>query len=179
MRSDALWHPLDAENYRESSVLQPGFGESGPKARFPIDLPFRYNAGDQTGFSGAGRVVNIGSSDVTVACRHQLKAGTPVELVIEWPARLNGRIPIHLVMTGRVMRCDASGFAVGACQYRFQLVGGPSCDEQPDPLTLPVSATGVEIELRPASDSSIPCVPRLLSATRGCRPAISQSAQSL
>ncbi len=125
MRSDALWHSLDAENYRTPEPGRPVSADSHSKPRFTIDLPFRYNAGDQSGRSGTGRVLNIGSSEVVVACRHQLEPGTPVELVIEWPAQLDGRIPIHLVMSGRVVRSDISGFAVGACQHRFQLVGNP------------------------------------------------------
>jgi len=136
MLSDALWHPLDTKNDPEPVLLQPGLPDTRFKARFPIDLAFRYNAGDRPGFSGTGRVLNIGSTDVAVACRHQLKPGMPVELVIEWPARLDGRIPIHLVMIGRVMRSDPSGFAVGSCQHRFEL------DERQDPLAYCVPMPG-------------------------------------
>jgi hypothetical protein len=142
MRSDALWHTLDAANYREPALLPPAAEDVRSKAGFPIDLPFRYSSGGQPGFSGSGRVVNIGSSDVVVACRHRLRPGTPVELVIEWPARLDGRIPIHLVMFGRVVRADIFGFAVGSCQHRFQIVGGPSSEERAEPLSLLASASG-------------------------------------
>ena len=129
IRSDALWHPLDAENYRESAPLRPAATDVHSKARFPIDLAFRYSAGNQPGLSGAGRVVNISSSDVIVTCRHRLEPGAQVELVIEWPALLNGRIPIHLVMLGRVVRANISGFAVGSCQHRFQLAGSIPAQE--------------------------------------------------
>jgi hypothetical protein len=139
MRSDALWHSLDAENYREAALPEPAAADNRSKARFPIDLPFRYRAADQPGLSGSGRVVNIGSSDVVVACRHQLKLRTPVELVIEWPARLDGRIPIRLIMSGRVVRADLTGFAVGSCQHRFQIVGVPASAVRAEAPTLPAA----------------------------------------
>ncbi len=79
MLSDALWHPLDAENYREPALLPPVVAKRGPRAYVPVDFPFRYNARYQAGLSGAGRVVNISSTRVMVTCRHQLNVGTAVE----------------------------------------------------------------------------------------------------
>jgi hypothetical protein len=180
MLSDALWHPLDAENYRKRALGPPPLPDRRLKARFPIDLPFRYNARHKAGFSGAGRVVNIGSKYVMVACRrHRLKVGTPVELVIEWPARLDGRIPIHLVMTGTVRRCDSAGFGVGSCQHRFQLVGSPPSVGEPDPLASPVKPdSDAGGGLPEANGSSIPDVPPSSSATLRCRrPASLRSTQ--
>jgi hypothetical protein len=147
MLCDEQWQPLDAENQRKPGRLRPVAVARRSKVLFPINLPVRYKTGYKTGSSGAGRVVNIGSTHVMVACTHRLRVGTPVELVIEWPARLEGRIPIHLMMCGAVVRVDISGFAVGYCQYRFQLVEDPASGEQPDSLELA------------ASDSSLSCVP--------------------
>ena len=181
MLSDALWHPLDVDKLRESALLQPAVAEIRPKARFPIDLPFRYNAGGKRRFSGAGRVVNISSTDVTVACRHQLKPGVPVELVIEWPARLDGRIPINLVMLGRVLRADSSGFSVGSCQHRFQLVRNPASNVRSELPASPDRANSVAGDaLLAASDGSMPCAPRVSPAMVRRLPAMeTRSAQPL
>jgi len=146
MQSDALWHPLDSENYRKPALVLPVLAERRSKARFPIDLPVRFNAGRETGFSGTGRVVNIGSTDVLVACLHKLRLGALVELVIEWPARLDGTIPIHLVMTGRVMRSNTAGFAAGACQHRFRLVGGAPSEAHAELITSLPHVSSVYVE---------------------------------
>jgi len=116
----------EAEIHRVKTLIQPPSAEAGLKARYSIDLPLSYHTLGRTLRSGEGRVVNIGSHDVTVACLHELTAGSLVELTIEWPARLHGRIPIRLIMIGRVVRCEVSGFAVASCQHRFMLAGGTS-----------------------------------------------------
>ena len=121
--SDALWHSLDAEEVRTAALLRPVSTDSRSKLRFPIDLPFRYQTIGPALLYGAGRVVGISSSQVTAACRHQIMVGTPMELVIVWPTRRDGWIPIHLIMSGRVACCDMSGFTVASCQYRFELAG--------------------------------------------------------
>lgn len=106
----------------ETFMARPS-GNQRLRARFPIDLPLSYRTLGRKLRSGAGRVVNISSNDVTVACSHGLTAGTPVELTIEWPARLDGSTPLNLIMTGKTARCEPSGFAVASCRYRFMLAG--------------------------------------------------------
>jgi hypothetical protein len=122
-QSDALWHSLDGEGTGASTLLREVPADRRAKARFPVDLPFRYFTLDVARHSGEGRVLNISSSDVLVECRHRILIGTSVELVIDWPARFNGTIPMNLVMCGKIYRCDVSGFAVGRCQHRFRLAG--------------------------------------------------------
>jgi len=109
-----------ARAFRIEGLMQPVPPDRRSRVRFPMDLPFCYRTLDRNIRSGAGRVLNVSSRGVLAACAHQLTAGTTVELTMEWPAQLDGRVPLHLVMLGTIVRCEVAGFAVAAFQYRFQ-----------------------------------------------------------
>jgi hypothetical protein len=70
-------------------------------------------------------VVNISSGGALVACQHEIRAGTRVDLSIDWPSLLDGRIPLQLVMVGRVVRSGPSGFALALARYQFRTTRKP------------------------------------------------------
>ena len=43
-----------------------------------------------------------------------------MELSIEWPSLLHGRIPLRFVTVGEVVRCDAWSFAMTLAGYQFR-----------------------------------------------------------
>jgi hypothetical protein len=43
-----------------------------------------------------------------------------MELSIEWPPLLHGRVPLRFVTVGEVVRCDASSFAVMLERHQFR-----------------------------------------------------------
>jgi hypothetical protein len=47
-----------------------------------------------------------------VHSRNQLRIGAPLELRIEWPSKLERKIPLQLFVVGRVVRSGPSSFAV-------------------------------------------------------------------
>jgi PilZ domain-containing protein len=93
------------------------------KFRYPVDLNvrLRFSAG-RASFSGAGLVVNISSGGILVASEDQLVVGALVEMSIEWPALLDGRVPLQLVATGRVLRREASYFAAAFQRHEFRTI---------------------------------------------------------
>lgn len=94
--------------------------------RFPFELRVDFRSlGKTYPVAGIGRVRNISSGGVLVAYQHEISAGTPLELNIDWPTRLDGRIPLQLVAAGTVVRCELFGFAVGLERYYFRLAGKP------------------------------------------------------
>jgi hypothetical protein len=74
-------------------------------------------------FAGVGRVVNISSGGILVCCPHELRTGDRTELNIEWPTLLDGRVPLRLFAVGRVVRCEASCFAVEFARHEFRTTG--------------------------------------------------------
>lgn len=95
--------------------------ERRSRVRFPIELRVRYRTlGRGEPLAGVGRVVNVSSGGVLLAYQDEIRAGTPMELNIEWPSLLDGRVPLQLVMLGRVVRCELSGLAVALSRYSFR-----------------------------------------------------------
>ncbi len=57
---------------------------------------------------------------VLVSSEHQVDVGKRMELSIEWPSLLYGRVPLRFVTVGTVVRCDGSNFAVALARYQFR-----------------------------------------------------------
>ena len=99
--------------------------ERRSRVRFPLELRVRFRTlGKRDPVAGIGSVVNMSSGGVLVAFQHEISAGTPVELNIEWPAALDGRVPLRLVAVGTVVRCEIASFAVGLERHHFRTTGG-------------------------------------------------------
>ena len=95
--------------------------ERRAKVRFPLQLRASYRTlGRASRCSGEGWVVNMNKHGVLVSAQHQISAGARVELKIEWPSLLYGRVPLRFVTRGQVVRCDASSFALMLTRYQFR-----------------------------------------------------------
>jgi hypothetical protein len=95
------------------------------KLRYPLDLSVRFRFSRASTFSGTGRVVNVSSNGVLVASQHvvsphECKIGAPVELSIEWPFLLDGRVPLQFFTQGRVVRREESVFAAAFERRQFR-----------------------------------------------------------
>jgi len=118
------------DEFLQSEVL-----ERRSKVRFPLELRVKYRSlARRCPATGTGLVTNMSRSGVLISCEHGISEGVRVELSIEWPSLLDGRVALQVVTVGRVVRCEASGFAVEMARYQFrttkktnlaiQLVGG-------------------------------------------------------
>ncbi len=118
--------PFPAELRKAIAANWPDQAERRVKYRYPIDLRVGFHYFSQgTRFSGAGRAVNIGSGGILVDSRHQIMEGALVEMSIEWPCVLDGRIPLRLVAFGRVVRRGTSQFAVSFERHEFRTMKIP------------------------------------------------------
>lgn len=68
----------------------------------------------------------MSSGGVLVASQHPIIVGALVELSIEWPSLLDGRIPLQLIAIGRVLRGGTSHFAASFDRHEFRTLRGPS-----------------------------------------------------
>lgn len=64
--------------------------------------------------------MNMSRDGVLFSSRHEIGVGAAVELNIEWPSLLHGRVPLRFVTVGEVVRCDASSFAVILARHEFR-----------------------------------------------------------
>jgi hypothetical protein len=123
MRSPAgAW--IEAKDYWREAFDHEGLVERRSRLRFPLERRVSFRTlGQSYPVAGTGWVVNISSSGVLVAYQHEVGAGTQLELNIDWPTRLDGRVPLHLVAVGRVLRNELFSFAVGLERYHFRIAG--------------------------------------------------------
>jgi hypothetical protein len=102
------------------SPLQLILMERRSKERYPLALQVRYRTLGRRLRLGQGEVVNLSSGGALVASQHELGVGSELEIRLEWPSLLDGRIPLQLVAVATVVRCGRSTFAVRfrRCQFR-------------------------------------------------------------
>ena len=121
------------EHHRKIAAGRLHLAERRVKSRYPLDLSVRFrfsSAGSH--FSGAGLAVNMSSGGILVESKHQVIVGARVEMNIEWPSLLDGRIPLQLIAVGRVLRWGALGFAASFERHEFRTMKRSSLppDEQ-------------------------------------------------
>ena len=106
--------------------------ERRSKIRYPLDLRVRFRfISAKSVFSGAGHAVNVSSGGVWVVserlvAQQEISAGAWVEMSIEWPSMLDGKIPLQLRVFGRVVRCGAFDFAAAFDRYQFRTMRSSS-----------------------------------------------------
>jgi len=95
------------------------------KARFPIrrELRFKVLHDGNTVASGMGSTQDIGSGGVAFFCDGELKSGAFVELSISWPALLEERCAMRLIVFGRVLRSGGGWSACTIDKYEFRTQG--------------------------------------------------------
>jgi hypothetical protein len=115
---------IPVKNRRLKAPLEPVVIERRLRVRFPLELLVRYRTLDRPRpLTGRGSIMNISSGGVLVASQNEIGAGIEVELSIEWPFLLDGRVPLQLVAAGKVVRCDTSSFALLLTRHQFRTSG--------------------------------------------------------
>ena len=99
--------------------------ERRSRVRFPLDLKVSFRTqGGSYPVAGNGSVADISSGGVLIAYDQEISVGTRMELSVEWPVLLDGRVPLQLAAVGRVVRSEIVRFAVELEQYHFRTAGG-------------------------------------------------------
>lgn len=97
------------------------FMERRSTVRYPIVLNARYQATrNKSSKLGVGRTVNISSGGLLIVAEHNIIVGVTIEVTVEWPALLDGRIDLVLVARGDVVRARESSFALELSKYEFR-----------------------------------------------------------
>jgi len=92
--------------------------------RFPLQEPVEYRLILSKRFSiaGKGQTLNVGSGGILFSTQHLLPVGAMIELVVEWPARIDGLLAMKLVVAGRVLRSDHRQAAVRLEKHQLREV---------------------------------------------------------
>ena len=111
-------------------ATRPTRSERRSKFRFPLDLTVRFRPLTGSLFSGAGRAVNVSSGGVLVVSQRvvspkEISVGALVEMSIEWPSLLDGKVPLQLFAVGCVVRRRTFDFAAAFERYQFRTLNRP------------------------------------------------------
>ena len=93
--------------------------------RFPIAVHAEYIL---QGRRGEVVTINISSSAILIQSTETLPAGRRVELKVDWPARLDGRCPLRLVITGKVVGRTSRGTVISVLRHEYRLAAKASLD---------------------------------------------------
>lgn len=65
-------------------------------------------------------MIDASSSGIWLEAEEELRVGDPLELLIDWPAQVNGVVPLQLVTAGCVVRVNGRRAAVSIERYEFR-----------------------------------------------------------
>lgn len=132
IRSIAGYRPLpDTQDemtnaHRESdpALLQlSGAAERRTSIRFPLQLELRFRNEEKSALWRAGRTVNISSSGLLFVADAELNPGSRVCLSVDWPAILDKKAALRLIIHGRVIRVFEDRVAVAVQRSEFRTAG--------------------------------------------------------
>jgi hypothetical protein len=86
--------------------------------RFPISTPVRYIVEK---VEGEGLTCNVGSDGLLMKTTCVFPQGKRIELSLDWPAMLDGRLPLRLDILGKILWSSVRGTAVEILSYKFRL----------------------------------------------------------
>jgi hypothetical protein len=98
-------------------------GDQRSHRRHPVTLELEYKLFKRGRVVqlGSGRTLNVSSGGVLFEANEALALDGLIELIISWPAFLEGICPLKLVMRGRVVRNDDSNqVAISVTHHEFR-----------------------------------------------------------
>ena len=96
--------------------------------RFPIKSQLRWVVLNRKAgpLMGSGETVDVSSSGFAFRSDVPLSPGCHLKMDVEWPAELDGRVPMKLVATGKVVRSDGLIVCVEIEKREFRTSGRKS-----------------------------------------------------
>ena len=100
--------------------------------RFPVNSKLDWTALDRKGSqrTGIGETVDFSSGGLSFRSDVPLSPGCRLELRVHWPAQLEGRVPVEVMATGKVVRADGCSLcvAIDKMEFRTGIRGAGHCD---------------------------------------------------
>jgi hypothetical protein len=111
-------NPVQFQEFRVSPVPSNAVSERRQNQRYPINARCEYVL---AGSRAQATTLDISSGGVRLRTASRLPTGNQIQVLIDWPALLDQRCPLRLVITGRILRSDQRGTVVGILRYEFRL----------------------------------------------------------
>jgi len=88
--------------------------------RFPIEMELNYRVGGRSVKWIPGRTINISSSGLLMRTEEAPMPGSRVDVSLAWPQLLDDRVPLQLVVAGKVVRAVEGQVAVVLQRFEFK-----------------------------------------------------------
>ncbi len=102
--------PKDTKRDRRTSV------------RFPLTLDVRYCVLHRNGpiETGCGQLIDVSSSGLRFTAQGPIETGLKLDVAINWPVLLDGRIQLQLTVSGVVVRSSGTEISMRIQRHDFR-----------------------------------------------------------
>jgi hypothetical protein len=100
-------------------------------------VEFRFGALRASIPGGKAWTISISSRMILIEPDHRIRIGQRLQVVIDWPALVDDRIPLKLHVTGRTVSTDETGLAIEVKTYEFRIAAAKSAMVRPSILGSP------------------------------------------
>jgi hypothetical protein len=115
--------------------------------RYPLRLSveFRFHGIKSSLPIGKAWTISISSRLILIEPDERIRLGQRLHLVIDWPARMDDRVPLRLHVTGRTVSADKNRLAVEIKKYEFRIAPSKSQAHRPNLFGSPKIALTAKI----------------------------------
>lgn len=105
--------------------------------RFPLRLKLTFSTATPPVCSGVGETLFVSSRELLFTTTESFAVGQCLQVSVDWPARLEKRIPLRLIVFGQILRSGDGQAAMTIDKYEFRIRGiEPSAATDPDDIAL-------------------------------------------
>ena len=96
--------------------------ERRTSVRFPLALDVRYSVLHRNGpiETGCGQLIDVSSSGLRFTAQAPVERGVKLDVAINWPVLLDGRIQLQLTVSGVVIRSYGTEIAMRIQKHEFR-----------------------------------------------------------
>lgn len=106
---------------RERRLRERGSDRRGsPRFRISLDVRYAEGVSNLLEKTERGRTVDMSGTGVYFEAGRPLSVGHRIQAAIDWPAQLNGAVPLQLIFAGVVVRAVGTAAAVKIERYEFR-----------------------------------------------------------
>src|SRR4051812_31880667 len=113
---------MDSQIIRQVRLLQGLIPDRRDSVRVPVNLELGYSVVGhrRPAENGSGRAINISSSGLSFIADTPLSIGQRLDVSIDWPVLLDGRVELRIVASGVVVRINGAVTAIRIERHQFR-----------------------------------------------------------
>jgi hypothetical protein len=97
--------------------------DRSPRTRYPLRLKLTFSAVTPPICLGDGETLHISSNELLFAAEQSFPTGQCLQVSLDWPALLENRIPMRLVVSGQILRSSDGQTTMTIEKYQFRIRG--------------------------------------------------------